>query len=333
MVTKDNRLIKIIDFGSCKDLNGTEFEEQIKERNKKDKRKRPDFEHYVGTPNYMAPECVHNKESTKKADMFSLGCLLYQLYFGFPPFMGKSEYLIYLKSTKCEYSLPSGIISEEAERIIRNLIQLEPESRSGIDELLSNPYFEFTKTEIDIKQEYPFDSADKYLIKVASALFPQYGIDSTLKSLPQNLYSELELIQLQNPYCKINDLLYNLVLNYFKEHLKDAKNTSNSLDSLLKEQKQLNADSSYQEAKEKTKEDIEKEQERHEKIYLLTIKVTNDETVFDHEFSKVKLAVESAKSENADDVLYKFWTKKFKLLRSQIEHEIFNIDIDFTRFE
>ena len=51
MVTKDEKLIKIIDFGSSLDLDGTDFERKIAELKKKEKKKRPDFVHFVGTPN------------------------------------------------------------------------------------------------------------------------------------------------------------------------------------------------------------------------------------------------------------------------------------------
>ena len=65
MVTKDGKLIKIIDFGSSLDIEGTDFEKKIEEMKKKEKKRRPDFIHFVGTPNYMAPECVHNQFSDK----------------------------------------------------------------------------------------------------------------------------------------------------------------------------------------------------------------------------------------------------------------------------
>ena len=33
----------------------------------------------AGTPNYMSPEVCQNKPYTTKSDMWSLGCLLYEL--------------------------------------------------------------------------------------------------------------------------------------------------------------------------------------------------------------------------------------------------------------
>ena len=48
------------------------------------------FEHYVGTPQYMAPECIHNQASEKKSDIYSLAGTLYFLKAGSPPFSGGS---------------------------------------------------------------------------------------------------------------------------------------------------------------------------------------------------------------------------------------------------
>ena len=46
----------------------------------------------------MAPECIHNKNSNEKSDIWSLGCLAFQLFNGLSPFLGGSDYLIFQKS-------------------------------------------------------------------------------------------------------------------------------------------------------------------------------------------------------------------------------------------
>lgn len=43
----------------------------------------------------MPPECINNKFTNKKSDIFSLGGLLYFMISGFPPFLKDTEYLIF----------------------------------------------------------------------------------------------------------------------------------------------------------------------------------------------------------------------------------------------
>ena len=60
--------LKFVDFGSAKDLDNPEIQGS---GNSSTGRKV--FQNFVGTPNYMPPECLHNEETGKYSDMFSLG--------------------------------------------------------------------------------------------------------------------------------------------------------------------------------------------------------------------------------------------------------------------
>lgn len=79
-----NGEIKIIDFGSSKNIN--------QGLSSSDKKKHP---HFVGTANYMAPECIRNKNSGFSCDIYSLGCTIYSLKSGRPPFVGPTDFLIF----------------------------------------------------------------------------------------------------------------------------------------------------------------------------------------------------------------------------------------------
>jgi serine/threonine protein kinase len=68
MIT-DMDTIRLIDFGLCS-LNQSERSESV----------------VAGTPYYMAPETIDGKNCDPKADMWSLGVLLYIMMSGYLPF-------------------------------------------------------------------------------------------------------------------------------------------------------------------------------------------------------------------------------------------------------
>lgn len=69
-------LLKVLDFGLAKSLlaETTSLVTQT--------------DALLGTPLYMAPEQVVGKPSDARADLYSLGCILYQMASGRPPFVG-----------------------------------------------------------------------------------------------------------------------------------------------------------------------------------------------------------------------------------------------------
>ena len=73
LITADNR-VKITDFGIARlDSSNLTQEGQL-----------------LGTPNYMAPEQIQGKEVDHRADLFSLGVVLYEMLTRHKPFQGEN---------------------------------------------------------------------------------------------------------------------------------------------------------------------------------------------------------------------------------------------------
>jgi serine/threonine protein kinase len=186
MVTKDERTVKIIDFGSCKDLQGTEFEKKFDEERAKDKRKKAVYKNFVGTPNYMAPECVRNRGSDKASDIWSLGCLLYQLFTGFPPFLGKSEYLIFLKSTEAKFEFPEDIVDPDAKDLIAKMIVVDPEKRPTMEEVYNHPFLKDMKDNAYFPCPKLSEIAYSAIVNSFKSLFLKYrDISKKLKKIAE----------------------------------------------------------------------------------------------------------------------------------------------------
>ena len=103
----------------------------------------------------MAPECVHNQFSDKRCDIWSLGCVLYDLITGFPPFLGASEYLIFQKSIEAKYIFPDGVVPELAQDLIKKCIVIEPDKRITIDEMMNHPYLKNEVNDPNFLNEIP----------------------------------------------------------------------------------------------------------------------------------------------------------------------------------
>ncbi|CAI5741342.1 unnamed protein product [Hyaloperonospora brassicae] len=106
--------LKLIDFGTAKDLAD----------------KKLDGPNFVGTPEYMAPETIENKDPTYASDMWAFGCIVYQLLTGETPFSGGSVYLTLLRIQKGSYDVPD-YLSAESRDLIHALLQKDPTKRLG----------------------------------------------------------------------------------------------------------------------------------------------------------------------------------------------------------
>ncbi len=62
-----------------------------------------------GTPLLMAPEILDGKLYGHKADVWSLGCLFYEMLTGFPPFTGHDIGSLKANLRKGDYQIPKTI--------------------------------------------------------------------------------------------------------------------------------------------------------------------------------------------------------------------------------
>lgn len=118
---KTNGLVKVGDFGLSK-----VFEETVS---------RPVAQSLVGTPYYLAPEVWRREKYGKKADMFSIGVLWYEMLTLDRPFKGGSVAAVMQSITEGKFNpLPSNISADTAKLVVR-LLASNPEERPSICEI------------------------------------------------------------------------------------------------------------------------------------------------------------------------------------------------------
>merc|ERR1719244_1490499 len=92
-----------------------------------------------GTPNYIAPEVLGKKGHSYEVDVWSLGCILYTLLVGKPPFETQTLKDTYTRIKKNEYHIPSRI-GPLARNLIQRLLQHEPTRRPSVGEILRDEF-------------------------------------------------------------------------------------------------------------------------------------------------------------------------------------------------
>ncbi|CAD8207168.1 unnamed protein product [Paramecium octaurelia] len=99
-----------------------------------------------GTPGFIAPEIFKTKLYTPKADMFSLGCLFYVLYFGKIPFSGSSqeEILSRNEAAVVDYQIQKQLcrkVSSSGINLLKALLISDPEQRLSAQQALQHHWF------------------------------------------------------------------------------------------------------------------------------------------------------------------------------------------------
>lgn len=104
-----------------------------------------------GTVGYTAPEIVKDERYSKSVDMWALGCVLYTILCGFPPFYDESIDILTEKVAKGQYTFLSpwwDEISHGAKDLVSHLLTVDPEKRYTIDQFLNHPWITQTTTTV-----------------------------------------------------------------------------------------------------------------------------------------------------------------------------------------
>ena len=133
---KNNLTVKIGDFGIAKILNSTSS-----------------YAHtFIGTPYYISPELCKDQPYNDKSDVWSLGCVLYELCTLNHPFEGGTQVEIYEKIMTQKFKAISPDYSLELRKMVDLLLEKDEKKRPKMKDIL--------------KMKCVIDRANKYSINI-----------------------------------------------------------------------------------------------------------------------------------------------------------------------
>lgn len=117
-------LLKIADFGFARSLPATSMAETL-----------------CGSPLYMAPEILRYERYDAKADLWSVGTVLYEMVVGKPPFRAANHVELLRRIEKAEDKIKfpeNNPASDEMKLLIRALLKRNPVSRMAFSDFFEN---------------------------------------------------------------------------------------------------------------------------------------------------------------------------------------------------
>jgi len=131
---KSKSVVKLGDFGISRVLEGS-IEAAIT---------------VVGTPYYMSPEVCENKPYTFKSDVWSLGCVLYELCVLKHAFSADNLLGLVYKIVSDKYEPIPERYTQQLNTLIQRMLEKNAEKRPSVRELLEDPYVQsFMNAAID----------------------------------------------------------------------------------------------------------------------------------------------------------------------------------------
>uniref|UniRef100_A0A4W5RMB5 Serine/threonine-protein kinase PLK n=1 Tax=Hucho hucho TaxID=62062 RepID=A0A4W5RMB5_9TELE len=93
-----------------------------------------------GTPNYLSPEVLNKQGHGCESDIWALGCVMYTMLLGRPPFETTNLKETYRCIREARYTLPSSLTAQ-AKQLISRMLAKSPADRPHLEDILRHDFF------------------------------------------------------------------------------------------------------------------------------------------------------------------------------------------------
>lgn len=113
----------------------------------------------TGTPYYASPEVWRDEPYDAKSDIWSLGCVVYEMCNRAPPFNGRKMEELFAKVQKGSFERLAAIYSDDLQSLVSSLLRVSPVLRPSCDEILDNHAVKLRMREMEDDLSNPTDHA------------------------------------------------------------------------------------------------------------------------------------------------------------------------------
>ena len=145
LMMNKNGYIKVIDFGVAKYLRGKDYTNTV-----------------TGTPHYMSPEVILGKPYSFEVDYWSVGIILYEIFYGMVPFGYATDSIneIYKEILECNLHLPSDPKNENFNNLIKCLLYKISSNRISVFSSVKNHIF-FKDFDFEVLLKFNYEAPCK----------------------------------------------------------------------------------------------------------------------------------------------------------------------------
>lgn len=143
----ENAVLKIADFGFARSLQPRGLAETL-----------------CGSPLYMAPEIMQLQKYDAKADLWSVGAILYQLVTGKTPFTGNNQIQLLqniVRSTELQFPAECKNLSFDCKDLCQKLLRRNPVERLTFEEFFNHPFL-YTAQPDELRNWGPSRTVDDF---------------------------------------------------------------------------------------------------------------------------------------------------------------------------
>lgn len=202
---------------------------------------------FVGTPDYLAPETISGGLQDESSDWWSVGCIMFEFLYGFPPFhAGEAEQVFEnILARRIEWPDDDGMVSPEAKDLINRLLCIDPEQRlgknledtfaSGGEEIRNHPWFSGMNWDTLLQDEAQFvpqpeNPEDTEYFDSRGATLHSFTEEIEDQATPPSAstpdYPDRPHDALSRPrsQLQVNQIKRNLIPLHIPPHIRDLKN-------------------------------------------------------------------------------------------------------------